>query len=281
MCCRPSAYDPETVRRTIVWYLLKGGRHIDTAQLYLNHRPIGEGIKEAIKRGVPRKEIFVTTKVFPRSYGDNATTTAVHGFLEELGLEYIDLVLLHMPKSFGFPDVCPAGSHEACRHEAWLALSRLRDQGLVKEIGVSNFNSKQLKQIQDLKAAPIAANQIMYNPWVPDWQQETFEYCQKNNIVVTAYSSLGMFFQKALTETVETLQRVAKSNDKTLQQVLLRWALQKGASIIPGTGNPKHMVENLAVSSFTLSAKDMEDIDALRSDPQAKEFMYNEMSDDR
>ena len=90
------------MERTVLWYLLSGGRLIDTAHLYLNHRAIGLGIKEAIKRGIPREEIFVTTKVQPRQFGRNTTETEVEEFLEELGLEYIDLVLIHMPRTFPY-----------------------------------------------------------------------------------------------------------------------------------------------------------------------------------
>ena len=91
MCCRASAYDEETVRRTVLWYLLLGGRHIDTADLYLNHRGVGKGIKEAISRGIPRSEIFVTTKFPARFFGFKTSQNSVNRYLEELGLEYVDL----------------------------------------------------------------------------------------------------------------------------------------------------------------------------------------------
>jgi 2,5-diketo-D-gluconate reductase A len=100
MCCRPTAYDDVLVERTVLWYLLMGGRLVNTAQLYLNHRADGKGIKEAIRRGVPRGEIFVTTELFMSFYGPNSTKEVVPTFLEELGLEYLDLVLMHMPVRF-------------------------------------------------------------------------------------------------------------------------------------------------------------------------------------
>lgn len=94
MCCRHSAYDDVLVRRTILWYLLQGGRHIDTAHVYRNHRAIGLGIQDAIERGVPRSEITIVTKLFPPYYGYQSTLDLVPTFLDELGVDYIDLVLM-------------------------------------------------------------------------------------------------------------------------------------------------------------------------------------------
>ena len=137
-----------------------------------------------------------------------------------------------------------------------------------------------MRQISNLDLAPIAANQFQYNPWVPDWQQETFDYCQKNNIPVTAYSSLGAMMQSAKAFTVDTLKDIAKTHDKSVAQILLRWALQMNAIIIPGTGNPKHMEENLSVYGFELSKDEMELINSLKNDPKAKEFFYMKLPDE-
>ena len=97
MCCRASAYDDVLVYRSVLWYLLLGGRHIDGAHIYLNHKAIGKAIAEAIRRGVKRKEIFVTTKIFPTHFGYKSATNIINTYLEDLGLDYIDLVLLHFP----------------------------------------------------------------------------------------------------------------------------------------------------------------------------------------
>eukprot|EP00040_Diaphanoeca_grandis_P004197 m.27492 g.27492 ORF g.27492 m.27492 type:complete len:384 (-) comp15758_c0_seq1:23-1174(-) len=276
MCCRASAYDHETVRRTVLWYLMLGGRHIDTADIYLNHRAVGEGIQEAIKRGIPRSEIFVTTKVFPGHYGQNTTLATVSRFLEELQLEYIDLVLMHAP--VGLPIMrteCTRNGldFKECRASTWTGLSQARETGLVREIGVANFIVGQLKGLMDLNLAPIAVNQFQYNPWTPAITQETFAFCQKNNIVVMAWSSLaGTALQTVRAMTAETLVALAAKHERTVAQVLLRWAVQSGAAVIPGTGNPKHMRENLSIFGFTLSEEDMIAIDGLRSDPLAQEF---------
>lgn len=277
MCCRPTAYDDELVRRTVLWYLLSGGRLIDGAHLYLNHGAIGKAIKEAGERGIPRSEIFVTTKINPRNYGRNATRETVQTFLEELDLDYIDLILMHMPKGFGYmtTECSKAGlSDEECREETWKSLSDARQAGLTKNVGVSNFNIAQIQNLQSLNLAPVAAQQMQYNLWAPDHQVEIFEFCQKNKIAVTAYSSLGGSLDHSKTYTIETLNNMANKYDKTVAQIMLRWSLQKNAAIIPGTGNPKHMVENLDIYSFKLSKDDMAMLDELRSDEQAKQFFY-------
>merc|ERR1719443_1391981 len=97
MCCRPTAYDPVSVHRTVLWYLLQGGRHIDTASVYMNHEAVGQGIKDAMARGVPRKEIFLVTKVFPDHFGYQESIQRTEEMVKELGADYIDLVLIHAP----------------------------------------------------------------------------------------------------------------------------------------------------------------------------------------
>jgi diketogulonate reductase-like aldo/keto reductase len=277
MCCRPTAYDDELVRRTVLWYLLSGGRLIDGAHLYLNHKAIGEGIRNAMSRGIPREEIFVTTKIFPRHFGYNTTKETVPTYLDELGLDYIDLVLMHAPKTLAYmtTECSKLGlTQQECRAETWKGLSELRQEGIVRNVGVSNFAVKHLEDIEALNLAPIAVNQFQYNPWAPDHIVETFEYCQKHNIAVTAYYSLAGAFQYSTAETVETLHDLAAKHNKSVAQIMLRWALQINAAVIPGTGNPKHMRENLDVYSFSLSEEDMSAIDRLRTDESAKKFFY-------
>lgn len=280
MCCRPTAYDDILVRRTVYWYLLMGGRHIDGAQLYLNHRAIGLGIQDALARGIPREEIFVTTKLSPTHFGYNKTLETVPPFLQELGLEYIDLVLMHAPSAFPMlgNDCTKQGISPAdCRKETWKALSELREKGIVRNVGVSNFSVKHLQDIKDLGLAPIANNQIQYSPFVPASVQETFDYCMQHNITITAYSPLGgLEHEKA--QAVETLQTLAEKYDVSIAQIMLRWALQKGAAVIPGTGNPKHMRQNIEIYNFEISSVDMATIDGLKHKDEAKKFMYFDMS---
>lgn len=280
MCCRPTAYDDVLVQRTVTWYLLLGGRHIDGAHLYLNHEAIGRGIQDAMARGVAREEIFVTTKVFPSHFGYNTTLNTVKQFPSELGLDYIDLVLMHGPSTFPlFSNECTKRGVNAtdCRHETWKALSELRDEGIVRNIGVSNFAVEHLKDIQELHLAPIANNQIQYSPFSPASTHETVDYCHQHNITITAYSPLGGLEHSKAT-TVDILQTMAAKYNKSVAQIMLRWALQRNTAVIPGTGNPNHMRQNLAIYEFELSEEDMGVISSLRDSTDAKKFMHIDVS---
>jgi diketogulonate reductase-like aldo/keto reductase len=183
MCCRPTAYDDEMVRRTVLWYLLQGGRLIDTAHLYLNHAPIGVAIQQAMQRyGVPRSEIFVTTKIWPgttSTWFGNATTAyhAVELYCRELQLDYIDLVLIHapsnmfpkylFPKSSSSTDNCKGMSSKQCRVETWKGLSKARDDGLVRSLGVRssvhNVNKHMAKRIVGARGNQKNNNQSRYS----------------------------------------------------------------------------------------------------------------------
>eukprot|EP00930_Biecheleria_cincta_P085798 TRINITY_DN75161_c0_g1_i1.p1 TRINITY_DN75161_c0_g1~~TRINITY_DN75161_c0_g1_i1.p1 ORF type:complete len:395 (+),score=49.88 TRINITY_DN75161_c0_g1_i1:69-1187(+) len=286
MCCRPSAYDPVSVHRTVLWFLLQGGRHIDTAAMYLNHESVGLGIRDAIERGVPREEIFLTTKIWVDSFGYQSSIDKGHRMLKELGVDYIDLVLLHAPvkfnpaiilkylmggKGFKLGDDPEMASY---RTDTWKGLSTLREKGLIRNLGVSNFNVQQMKEIQSLGLAPIAANQMQYHPWVPEFIKDAVKYCHEHKIVVTAYFSLGGHDNKRKAFELQTLSDIAKKHGRRQAQVLLRWSLQKNVSIIPGTGNPKHMVDNLGTYGFSLSDEDMNLLDSMSSLPISKDFFF-------
>ena len=275
MCCRPTAYDDVLVERTILWFLLSGGRHIDGADLYLNHQAIGKGIKAAIARGIPREEIFVTTKLWPSDFGPDKAKEMVPQWLKELDLEYVDLVLMHSPEvmiPIGMPEGCSGLSKKVCRQKTWQALTEVREQGLVRNIGVSNFASHHLKDILEMdNVAPLANNQIQFNPWLSQDWLDTANFCFANNITITGYNSLGGSFQHHMAQTIDTLQSLAEKYKKTVAQIMLRWTLQKGVVIIPGTGNPKYMAENLSVYEFELSQEDMHIIDTLRQEKKEME----------
>ncbi|CAE7489752.1 P100/11E [Symbiodinium natans] len=293
MCCRPTAYDEESVYNTILWYLLSGGRHIDTAAVYGNHVPIGKALKEAAKRGIPRSEVFLVTKVWPANYGYDGTMAAAGRMLKQLDVDYIDLVLLHAPRMISWRMVAawwggmnwligdgdefshmPCEDQVTCRKATWKALSELREQGLIRDVGVSNFRVPQMKELQGLGMAPIAANQIQFHPWIPDFQQEIVDFCNANRIVITAYFSLGGLQSKDKTLQLDDIKAIGKKHSRSSGQVLLRWALAKNVSIIPGTGNPKHMKENLGIYDFSLSPDEVSRIDALRSHPIADDFFF-------
>uniref|UniRef100_A0A7S4ARL3 NADP-dependent oxidoreductase domain-containing protein n=1 Tax=Pseudo-nitzschia australis TaxID=44445 RepID=A0A7S4ARL3_9STRA len=301
MCCRPTAYDDVSVERSIEWFLLMGGRHIDGAHLYLNHAAIGRGVANAMARGVPREEIFLTTKIWPADFGYHRTLEKVPTYLRELNLDYVDMLLMHFPAAMagGMPRYCKADGRtmKECRQDTWKALSELRARGLIRNVGVSNFATHHLEELLELPqegsandtdsstnttsttnttnfagVAPISNNQISWSPWVPKEWLETVEFCRANHIAITGYSSLGGSLEHHKALTIDTLTDLAAKHDRSVAQIMLRWALQTGATIIPGTGNPAYMAENLSVYGFVLSDRDMDSIEALRESDDAKKF---------
>jgi len=269
MCCRATAYDDVLAYRTVLWYLLLGGRHIDGAHLYLNHKAIGKAIAEAIRRGVPREEIFVTTKIFPTHFGYMSTIMNLDKYLFDLGLEYVDLVLLHFPSVPALSSPCKeeGKTPTECRIDTWKALSEMRERGLIKNAGVSNFALKHIHELEEASIAnkaPIANNQIQFHPFEPDYVMETVEYCQKHNITITAYSPLGGMMDKDRAMANDVLNKLSSKYERKVSQIMLRWATQRGCAVIPGTGNPDHIKENLSIFGFTLSDDDMNTLNQLK-----------------
>jgi diketogulonate reductase-like aldo/keto reductase len=322
------------VRRSVLWYLLQGGRHIDTAQLNLNHKPIGAAIAQAIERGVPRAEIWVTTKLHERFYdrGEETILGMVQEWLKELQVEYLDLALLHRPRPMIPLFVHKCTNWTQCTASAWRAMAKAKTKGYVRNIGVSNFDIDQLKEVQTLGAAPIAVNQFMLNPFSPAWVFDIASFCKENGIAgahthththrnththkhthslthkhahlqlrlrrrwrgrckrrrchsqkvfstvishrkCTRSLTVANVEQKAVSE--EVVQGIAVNHSISPAQVLLRWALQKGYNVIPGSGNPEHQKENLAIYSVTLTEEEMTKIDMLRDNPG---YMIHDMS---
>lgn len=267
MCCRPGA-SGDAARQAVLDYLVMGGRHIDTAELYSNHEQVGQGIREAIERGVQRSDIFLTTKLVPDNFGFEATLSRVPEMLQELGLDYVDLLLLHWA---GAPEGADCGTPKACRQETWMALQRLQAKGLVKNLGVSNFGPRQMEELLALKGAPVAVNQLEYHPFVPYLHLDTVEWCHQRGIAVTAYGSMGSNKMSAQMTAQDALKQIGEKHGKTSGQVLLRWAVQNNVSVIPGTSNPKHMAENLRTFDFKLSD---EQVGALDGVPESGRMLH-------
>jgi len=173
LCCRASAQG-DAVRQGVLDYLLLGGRHLDDAMLYSNHREVGLGIRQAMDLGVPREEVFFVTKIWPSDFGFERTLSWVDRMLSELGLPYVDLVLLHSPK---VGEGLDCGSPRNCRQETWLALSRAHAKGQIRQLGVSNFGPRQMEELLALGGLPVTANQLEYHPWVPKVHRDTVEWC--------------------------------------------------------------------------------------------------------
>jgi len=245
-----------------------GYRLIDTAQVYENESDIGAAIRES---QVPREEIRVLTKVWRSSHGYERTLAACKQSLKKLGLEYIDLYVIHWPGAkTGWPlprgTVCPKDWTPAMRNNGtWRAMEQLYDEGKVKAIGVTNYSVRHLKEL--LKSCRIKpmVNQVEYHPRLV--QKELVDFCKKEGIAVQAYASLGSsdsgqqvtFFELA------PVQAAAKAHGVTPAQVLLRWALQKGALIVPKSTRKERMIENSEIFGFQLTATEVAAIDALHT----------------
>ncbi|MCD7742236.1 MAG: aldo/keto reductase [Ruminococcus sp.] len=223
--------------------LLKaGGRLIDTAYMYGNEAAVGQAIRDS---DVPREEIFVITKLYPSQF-DNAAE-AIDEALEKMGLDYIDMILLHHP---GDGDV-----------EAYLALEQAVADGKVHSIGLSNWYIEELEEfLPQVNITPA----LVQNEIHPYYQEnDVIEYIHSLGIVVQGWYPFGGRGYTAELLGDETITAIAENHDVTAVQVILRWNLQKGVVVIPGSSNPEHIEENLDLFDFELSAEEIEQINAL------------------
>ncbi|KAG0260989.1 hypothetical protein DFQ27_003234 [Actinomortierella ambigua] len=210
-----------------------GYRHIDTAWIYGNEKQVGEAIRDS---GIPRKEIFVTTKLWNHKHRAQDVHAAFETSLQNLGLDYLDLYLIHWPCAFQAGDVAfPKGAdgkpilEETDFTETWKAMEQLLDTGKVRAIGVSNFSVKNLEKL--LKTAKVvpAVNQVEMHPELPQWG--LLEYCRSKGIHMTAYSPLGSTDSALMKRP--TLTEIAKKYDTQNANILISWAAQRGTSVIP------------------------------------------------
>ena len=167
----------------------------------------------------------------------------VEEYIDQTEQDYIDLVLLHFPSISAFgplmssPCSKEGKSAKECRVETWKALSELQASGKIRNAGVSNFAVKHLQELEGI-GVPIANNQIQFNPFEPEYVVETFEYCAAKGITITAYSPLGGLMDRSKAEANEILTKMAEKYGRRLTSIMLRWAIQRGCAVIPGTGNP-------------------------------------------
>jgi 2,5-diketo-D-gluconate reductase B len=221
-----------------------GYRHIDTAWKYGTERAVGEGMRSS---GVPRGDIFLCTKVSHEYLHADAFARSVDESLKTLGVDYVDLLLVHWPNA------------EIPLPETMRALAKAKRQGLTSHVGVANFNIALIDQAISLCPEPLVTLQAEYHPYLD--QTTLLEACRKRGLAYTAYCPLGrgrLFKDPVLAE-------IAKAKGKTIAQVALRWLIQKGIVIpIPRSSNPARMAENIAVFDFSLSDDEVKRINALK-----------------
>lgn len=225
-----------------------GYRSIDTAAIYANEAGVGEGIKKGMQEaGIAREDLFITSKVWTDDLGYEETLKAYEVSLEKLGLDYLDLYLIHWPK-------------EGKYKEAWRALETLYKAGKVRAIGVSNFQIHHLEELmKDAEMKPMI-NQIELHPRLT--QKELIAYCVSLGIQVEAWSPL---MQGQLLDQPELVE-IATKYQKSVAQVIIRWDLQNGIVTIPKSVKEHRIIENGNVFDFTLTKEEMDKIDALNMD---------------
>ena len=226
--------DHDTCVNSVKVLLENGGRLIDTAYMYGNEEAVGEGVRQAMEEyGIPREDIFVITKIYPNQF-DNPEA-AIDMALEKLDIGYIDMMLLHHP---GKGDV-----------EAYLAMEEYAEQGKIHSLGLSNWYADELTEFLP---------QVNITPYYQD--QDVVPFIQEKGIVMQCWYPLGGRGYTAELLGDETITEIAKAHDVSAAQVILRWDLQRGIVVIPGSGNPEHIKENLDLFGFELTEEEMQKI---------------------
>jgi diketogulonate reductase-like aldo/keto reductase len=224
--------------QAVEWALEAGYRLIDTASMYRNEQSVGAAIRSS---GIPREEVFVTTKL-PPPHTDAARQLAKS--LDRLGLEYVDLYLIHWPLPFGNTRV-------------WHALESVQEEGLVREIGVSNFGVARLRKLLPRAQRRPAVDQVHFSPF--EFPRELLDFCREQGIVLEAYSPLERGRGVGHPAVVALADRLGR----TPAQVLLRWAVQHGTVVIPKSGRRDRIVSNAQIFDFALGEEEMRLLDGL------------------
>ena len=234
--------------------LLAGYRHIDTAQAYFNEREVGQAIADS---GIPREEIFVTTKLWLQDYAYDLAIKGLQASLEKLGLDYLDLVLLHQP----YGEV----------EDGWRALEDFKEAGKIKSIGVSNMTPKIWKQlVPHFKTMP-AVNQVELHPYFQ--QKELRELLDKEQVLIEAWGPLGQGDADLLSEPL--ILRLAQKYDKDVGQIILRFENQEGIIVLPKSTKPERIQSNLNIFDFSLTPEELQEMRNLdkgqgKHDPDAE-----------
>jgi diketogulonate reductase-like aldo/keto reductase len=218
---------------------------VDTAKIYGNESEVGKALRQST---VPREDILVTTKLWPSDFGYDNTLQAFDDSLGRLGLDYIDLYLIHWPRE-----------DKKARHESWRAMEELKKQKLAKNIGVSNFQVSHLKDLLAASDTLPAVNQIEFHPYIYHEQKSILDFCRRHKIAVEAYSPLS----RGHGMDSITAMDIAERSGRTPAQILLRWAVQHGTVPIPKSAHAERIRENFNIFDFELSEEDVELLNSL------------------
>jgi len=258
------------VEKAVEHAIKSGYRHIDCAACYGNEVEVGAGIKAG---GVARSELFITSKLWNNKHHPEDVEAACKKSLADLGLDYLDLYLVHWPVAFERGDVpFPKNEDGTVRYdttippiETWLAMEKLLAKGLVKSIGVSNFNSEQIADVLAKGSIVPVTNQVECHPYLN--QAKLFNLCKDKGITLTAYSPLGSPDRPwAKPDDVKLLDdqkivAMAAKYGKSPAQIIIRWQVQRGVIVIPKSVTPARIVENSSVFDFKLTDAEMQEVD--------------------
>ncbi|GEN94913.1 aldo/keto reductase [Pediococcus ethanolidurans] len=242
--------DGDVAEKSVEEAIAAGYRHIDTAFAYQNEKSVGKGIKDS---GVARDQLWVTSKLTGSDHSYENAKKAIDTSLNNLGLDYLDLYLIHWPNPVAFRD-----NWEQANAETWRAMEEAQKAGKIRAIGVSNFRPKHLDALLKTATVTPQVNQIFLNP--SDLQPEVVAYNKAHNILSEAYSPLGT----GKIFGVEELKTMSEKYGKTVAQVVLRWSLQHGFLPLPKSVHEERIVENTKLFDFAIDENDMKKIDGLR-----------------
>jgi len=233
-------------KKVVTEALLNGYRLIDTAMIYGNEKGVGAAVRDS---GTPRDQIYLTTKLWNFDQGYEKALAAFNTSLKRLDVTYVDLYLIHWPQN------------EQLTKDSWRAMEEIHGLGLAKNIGVSNFDVDQLKNLLSYAKVKPAVNQIEFHPFIYKDKLPILTYCNQHGIAVEAYSPLAR--GKAVTDPLIT--KLAKETGRTNGQIMIRWAMQHGTVPLPKTTHVERMQENINVFDFELSESQMEQLNNLSS----------------
>lgn len=233
-------YGLRSATEAILHALQIGYRHIDTADIYATHQSVGEAV---LKNGLPREDVFITTKLWSNSVSGKRVAPTVDRFLSELKTTYIDLLLIHWPGNTPFA-------------ETLAAMDATRKAGKVRSIGVSNFDVELTQNVLDT-GYPVVNNQIEYN--LNHQPQDVLDFCTRNKITITAYSPL----ERGNSEQERVVSELAKKYSVTREEVLLQWLIQKGMIVIPRSSITKHIQSNFHALAWEIDKADVTKLNQL------------------
>ena len=261
--------EPGEVSQAVYWAIEAGYRHIDCAAVYQNENEVGEGIAKAISEGlVTREELFVTSKLWNNSHKKDQVQPALEKSLSDLKLDYVDLYIIHWPIAFkaevGFSKYREDfyTYEEVSIGETWKAMQAIKEKGLAKHIGVSNFNQNKLKELLEIEGQKPEMNQVEMQPYLP--QESLVTFCKEQGILMTAYSPLGSPDSRAEKHAGDpkllvdpVVKEIANKHKVGTGQVLIAWSIARDIAVIPKSVNQERIKGNFDAAKINLDDHDL------------------------